>query len=200
MAFYPVEIEACPGFGFTGGPEFLTNIKSLQSGRESRNADWPICRHRYSVPFNNINDTAYLNIKRVFLVVRGMAHTFLHKDWGDYQAVDEPFGIGDGSENEFQLIKVSTADVGEYTRVITKPKAGVVVMADGVPVAATVDTLTGIVTFSVAPGVGDVLTWTGEFYVHVRFNSDQLPFSLDNRMSGGFANNGSVELIEVLGE
>jgi hypothetical protein len=26
MAFYAIEIQECPGFGFVGGPEFQTNI------------------------------------------------------------------------------------------------------------------------------------------------------------------------------
>lgn len=198
--FYPIEIEACPGFGFTGGPEFQTNIRALQNGRENRNADWSVTRHRYSVPFSNISDEAYANVKRVFLVVRGQAHTFLHKDWGDFEAVDEVFAVGDGTTGPYQLRKVSVADVGEYDRIITKPKAGVVVKKNGVVSAATIDTETGLVTMGAAAAPGTILTWTGEFYVHVRFNSDQLPFSLDNRMGSGFANNGSIELIEVLGE
>ncbi len=198
--FYPIEIEACPGFGFTGGPEFQTNIRALQNGREKRNADWSVCRHRYTTPFSNITDEAYKNIKRVFLVVRGMAHTFLHKDYGDYQAVDEPFGIGNGTTGPYQLRKLSVADVGEYDRIITKPMAGVVIKKNGVVVPATVNAETGVVTLAAAATAGAVLTWTGDFYVHVRFNSDQLPFSLDNRMGDGFANNGSIELIEVLEE
>lgn len=198
--FFPIEIEACPGFGFTGGPEFQTNIKMLQSGREKRNADWAVCRHRYGVPFNNITDEAYLNIKRVFLVARGQTHTFLHKDWGDYQAFDESFSIGDGTTGPYQLRKVSTADVGEYDRVITKPKTGAIIKKNGIVVAATVDEVTGEVILSASAAPGSVLTWTGEFFVHVRFNSDQLPFSLDNKMGDGFANNGSLELIEVLEE
>lgn len=45
-----------------------------------------------------------------------------------------------------------------------------------------------------------MLTWSGEFYVHVRFDIDYLPFSLDDAMMGDYARNGSVDLIEVLNE
>lgn len=54
MAFYAIEIATVPGFGFVGGPEFMTNVQSTASGRESRNADWAVCRHKYTAPFSNI--------------------------------------------------------------------------------------------------------------------------------------------------
>jgi hypothetical protein len=56
------------------------------------------------------------------------------------------------------------------------------------------------VTFASAPANASVITWSGEFRVPVRFDNDYLPFSLDNRRSDGYANNGSIDLIEVLGE
>lgn len=86
MTFYAIEIEPTPGFGFVGGPEFNTNIQSIANGRESRNADWDICRHFYTAPFRNIPAEAYRKIKKVFLICRGRNHSFLHRDWGDYEA------------------------------------------------------------------------------------------------------------------
>ena len=198
--FYPIEIEACPGFGWIGGPEFQTNVQRLGSGREKRNADWSICRHRYTAPYKNITDDAYRAIKQVFLICRGKTHTFLHKDWADFQAVDEPFGVGDGTTKTFQLKKVSSDGGGTYTRMIDKPVTGVVIKVGGVVTLATVSTLDGSVVFASAPANGAALTWTGEFRVHVRFDIDALPFSLDNVGNKGFFSNGSVDLVEVLGE
>jgi len=62
----------------------------------------------------------------MFLLVRGRCHTFLHKDWGDYEATAEPFGTGDGATTTFQLKKVSTyaGTSATYERTITKPVAG----------------------------------------------------------------------------
>lgn len=70
----------------------------------------------------------------------------------------------------------------------------------GVLTGAAIDTTAGTVTFAAAPANGAVLTWTGEFRVQVRFDMDYLPFSIDDIGNDGFANNGSVDLIEVLGE
>lgn len=203
MAFYAIEIAQCPGFGFEGGPEFSTNVQQLASGAEKRNADWAICRHKYTAPYSNITDEAYLAIKQVFLIVRGRCHSFLHKDYGDYQAVDEPFGMGDGVTKVFQLQKVSTVagTSATYVRTINKPVAGATYKVAGVATGAALDTNTGLVTFAAAPANGAALTWTGEFRVQVRFDIDYMPFSLDNALQGGgYANNGSVDLIEVLNE
>jgi uncharacterized protein (TIGR02217 family) len=203
MAFYAVEIAACPGFGFEGGPEFSTNIQNIANGNESRNADWAVCRHKYTAPFNNLDDESYAAIKTVFLLTRGRCHTFLHKDWGDFTASNEPFGTGDGSTKVFQLKKVSRLNGtgATYERTITKPVSGVKIYVDGVLTGASVNTATGEVTFTNAPANNAKLTWTGEFRVHVRFDIDYLPFSLASAFSNGqYARNGSVDLIEVLNE
>lgn len=206
MAFYSIRIAQVPGFGFIGGPEFQTNIQPLASGREKRNANWAVCRHKYSAPFRNISEAAYRSIKEVFLVVRGQTHTFLHRDWGDYTATDEPFGTGDGTTTVFQLIKVSSLGAGSYTRTITKPNSSsplvtpFSVKVAGVTTGVSVDDTTGLVTFASAPAAGAALTWSGEFDVQVRFDTDYLPFTLDDKSSGGYVTNGTIDLIEVLDE
>lgn len=202
--FLAIQIKECPGFGFEGGPEFQTDIQSIVSGHEKRNANWAICRHKYTVPFENITDEAYHAIKTVFLLCRGRAHTFLHKDRTDHHATNESIGTGDGTTTTFQLSKLSTlaGTTATYTRVITKPASNVVVSVGGAPDAsAVVDASSGEVTFPTPPANGQTVSWTGDFYVHVRFDNDYLPFSLENRFgSGSFAHRGTLDLLEVLGE
>lgn len=200
MSFYPIEIDACPGFGWSGGPEFQTRVTALANGAEKRNAEWLLCRHRFSVPYKNISTQAYMNIKKMFLICMGKTHTFLHKDWADYQATDEQFGTGDGSNKTFQLAKVSSSAGGVYTRKITKPNTGVVINVNGVVTSATVSTLDGSVVFVTAPANGAVLSWSGEFFVQVRFDNDALPFTLDDKNAAGFFTNGTIDLLEVIGE
>lgn len=201
MAFHAIEIPGCEGFGFTGGPEFSTTISATSGGVESRNADWAVCRHKYSAPFAGITDADYRSIKEVFVICRGRSDSFLYLDPGDHSANVETIGTGDGSTKEYQLVK--TASVAGtstvYTRKITKPKSAIV-SVDGVAKSPTVDMQTGLVTFSTAPGSGKTITWTGEFYVQVRFDNDYLPFSIVNRAGDAYAMNGSVDLIEVLAE
>jgi uncharacterized protein (TIGR02217 family) len=208
MSFYPIQIEQVPGFGFTGGPEFQTNIQSIQSGGENRNGEWTIARHKFTAPFANISNDAYLAIKKVFLICRGRLHTFLYRDWADFTAINEPFGTGDGATKTFYLSKMSKdLDTGAlYLRAVSKPNVTapldtpIALKVDGVVTAATVSDTDGSVVFASAPATGAALTWTGEFFVQVRFDMDYLPFSINDRNKSGYVTNGSVDLIEVLGE
>lgn len=192
MAYLDAYLEPCPGYGWSGGPEFHTRIVEMANGRERRNADWAEARHRYSTPFLNISKPAYRLLKQMHLVCRGQLHCFRFRDQLDYQAQDEIFGIGDGVETVFQLRKVSTVDGISYVRNVYAIVSASIT-EDGVAASPVIDLDRGAVTFAAPPGVGDLLRWTGEFDVWVRFNQDYLPFSLDNPD----ATNGSVDLLEM---
>jgi uncharacterized protein (TIGR02217 family) len=198
--FYSIQIAAVPGFGWTGTPEFSTNIQKLANGREKRNGDWAVVRHTYSPAYKNISIAAYLAIKDVFLVMRGSLHTFLHKDWADYSATNAQFDTADGVKTVYQLAKISALGGGTYTRIITKPAAGVIIYVNGVATTAVVSQLDGSVTFASPPAEGAVLSWTGNFFIQVRFDADTMPFTIDDKNSTGFFTNGTLDLIEVLDE
>ena len=201
---YPVEIDVAPGFGWQASPEFTTLIKTLKNGRERRNAENDVVRHRYSLPFLNIPDNAYLlQIKSCFLAVRGQLHAFLVRDATDYRAVDDALGLAPAGSAPVQLVHVATFGAASYERVISKPVAGTVVLRqNGVIKAGAADPLTGLFTPTTAWAEGAVLTWSGEFRVPVRFASDSLPMTIDERFGAGgpYAMNGSIELVEVFGE
>lgn len=199
-------IRACESFGWNGGPSFQTRIKTLSNGRERRNADWAQEKNRYTVPFNNLSSEQYTDVRQMFQICRGMAHTFLYFDPLDRQATNEEFGIGDGVTLEFQLSKLSAADGVIYQREVyalytpasdgTEVNATPVVTVNNVPTAVTVDYDRGLVIFAVAPVLGAVLRWSGFFSVWVRFDVDWLPFSIDNRRGGDYAHTGQVPLLE----
>jgi uncharacterized protein (TIGR02217 family) len=204
MSLYPVEISLAPGFGWQSAPEFNTLIRTLQSGRERRNGQVAQVRHRYTLPYTNITSTAYLNtIKAAFLSVRGQLHAFLVKDPTDFQATLDPLGLAPAGSTPVQLVRTATFGAASYTRTITRPVAGTVtVYQNGIPKAGTLDDTTGLFTPTTAWTTSAVLTWTGEFRVPVRFASDSLPMSIDDRFGAGgaYAMNGSIELVEVFGE
>jgi uncharacterized protein (TIGR02217 family) len=185
-------LEPCPGYGWQGGDAFKTLIVEMANGRERRNAEVAQARHQYQAPYNNITKEAYRNIKQMHLVCRGMLRSFKFRDELDYQAEDEAFGVGNGVQTEFQLLKQSLVDGVSYQRYVYAIEAATVEV-NGTPTAVTIDYDRGLVTFGVAPAGGAALTWSGTFAVWVRFNQDYLPFSIDNLN----AVNGSVDLIEV---
>lgn len=193
-------IDQCAAYGFTGGPVFRTNIVEMRSWRESRNADVDMARHMYSAPYQNIDQEGWREIRRMFFVCRGRVHCFRLRDPNDDRADQELFGIGDGTTSLFQLSTLSEADGITYSRLVQLP-VNPVIYVDGVEVAASVDLQSGEVDFgSSVPDVGAALTWSGMFDVKVRFDQDELPFSLDSRRGDGFALNGSVNLIETFDE
>lgn len=201
MAYLRAQIEACETFGWEGGPEFRTRIVEMQNKRERRNADWAEARHRFTLPFQNIDPERYSNIKQMHLVCRGMLHAFLYSDPLDNTADDQLFAVGDGTQTTFQLSKLSVIDGVTYQRnvyALPDDTSGIEVTSDNSPVSNyTLDPDRGLITFDSAPGNGDILRWSGPFLVWVRFNQDWLPFSIDNRGPSGFVHNGTVDLMEV---
>jgi uncharacterized protein (TIGR02217 family) len=172
-----------------GGPEFLTDIAEMSSGYESRNIAWNEPRHRYVVTLLNRPASEFDELKAFFIAVRGMGHGFRFKDVADFSATSTVgllgTGVGTGSAT-YQMNKRYTSGSNNFDRAIKKPVSGTLLIYKNavaqtiVPSApgagqVSVDTTTGIVTFGgTAPGGGDVLTWSGQFDVPVRFDTDWL--------------------------
>lgn len=199
--FHDFEIDACPAFGWTGGPTASVRIIALSNRHERRNRRGLLMQHVYTLPFQNIPSADYLEeIKAAYMVFGGPADSFLCRDYWDHEVVQSPIGTGDGSTDTFQLTKRYTAGSAFYDRIITKPVA-VTAFVDGVEASSTFDATTGMLTLGDAPEEDAPITWSGEFRVPVRFNDFQLTPSIDDRFGAGdFAMNGSCSLIEVFGE
>ena len=197
--FYPVEIDACPAYGWQGGPSRDVLIKRLVSGREKRKGQSHIRLHSYVLPFENISDVAYLGyIKSAFMAMGGPEDSFLVKDYGDYLAVDQPLGVAPAGSTPVQLLRTYTFGAASHSRKITKPVAGAVISQNGVPKAGTLNTLTGLFTPTTAWTPAAILTWDGEFRVPCRFDQMSLQSTLDNRIGESYATNGSVTLLETI--
>lgn len=195
------ELDPCVSWGFAGGPERATRIVSLSNGRERRNARWSNSRRRWTLPFQNITPGDYADILAMFEACDGQNDGFLFRDPLDHVATLESLGNAPAGSAAVQLIKTYTKGGRTRTRDITRPLAtGFTLYQAGVAKAGTLDTTTGLFTPTTAWTEGEALTWSGEFRVPVRFANDWLPFSIDDRAGGEFAINGSVEIIELVGE
>lgn len=210
MAFHQVRFPLDIALGAQGGPQRLTDVVTLASGREERNSRWAGSRRRYNAGYGVKSRADMLAVLAFFEERRGRFHSFLWRDaldWtsspdgGDPTATDQQIGIGDGSRTAFQLIKRYGAVFDPYERRISKPVAGSVLVAvDGAALghgAFSVDLLTGVVTLGDAPEDGAAVTAGFAFDVPVRFDTDRLDIELS-----GFdaANAPHIPLIEVLGE
>lgn len=191
------ELDECVAPGFTGGPEFSTQIVSLRNGAERRNGNWIYARHRYTASYGSLTRARYVAIRQMFLSCQGMLRGFLFRDPGDYSATAESIGNAPSGSTPVQLYKSSTVDSVTYTRIITRPESvGFTLYQNGIAKAGTLNTSTGYFTPTTAWTAGQPLTWTGTFLVPVRFASDWLPMTFDGLEDV----DGSVELLELIGE
>ncbi len=207
-AFHEVRFPTAISYGAVGGPAFRTTIFTRQSGFEDRNVEWSYARAEYDVAMAIKTQAELDEVRAFFFARRGRAYGFRFKDWSDYKsctaiqtpaASDQVLGTGDGSETEFQLIKLYDDDENPYVRPITKPVQGSVSVtvngvAQTVGVDVTVDTTTGLLTFASAPTSGHVIRAGFQFDVPVRFNTDQMMSTLEDYNVNTW---GQIPLVEV---
>ncbi|SDW95201.1 DUF2460 domain-containing protein [Lysobacter enzymogenes] len=191
MAYIPTRLSKCVAYGFSGGPEYLTEIITLDNGREQRNQRWLYPRHKYSAEYLNLSVEAQEEILAAFHAARGRLHAFRFKDWNDYAAKAEPLAPAIGTSNPVQLVKTYALGAQATTRPIQAPVSAVV-RRDGVAVSGSLDLQTGLFT-PAAPWVAGAYNWGGEFDVWVRFDSDYNAFAI----GAPNARTADVTLIEV---
>lgn len=207
MSFHEVVFPARIGFGSSGGPERRTEVITLGSGFEVRNAPWAQSRRRFNVGagLKTLDDLAV--VTAFFEARAGRLYGFRFSDPTDHQsaapsvgvaALDQVLGVGDGVRVQFQLTKDYSDAGGGYSRVITKPVAGSVrVAVAGGELAAgafTVDATTGVVTLGSAPAAGQTITAGFQFHTPVRFDTDRLDAAIEAFGAGRFV---SIPLIEI---
>lgn len=192
MAYINTRLDECVAYGFSGGPAWNTLVVNMDNGREQRNGQWLYPKHRYSAQFMNVRPQARDEILNAFHAARGKLHAFRFKDWNDYTATSEAIAPAIGTSTAVQLVKSYTFGSEVSTRLIQAPVSGAVIYKDGSPVSGTLDTATGLFTPS-APWAAGSYTWSGEFDVWVRFDSDYNAFTIGDWQ----AHTADIELVEV---
>jgi uncharacterized protein (TIGR02217 family) len=159
----------------TKTPEWKTAIHQSVNGKESRAAfmSYPLWNFQLSYEVLR-SDMAYNEINQLisfFNERQGSYDTFLYNDPYDNAVTNQVFGVGNGSALSFQLVRnqynyIEPIQNVQGTPTIKKNGTTLIVASD-----YTISSI-GVVTFTVAPLLGDVLTWTGQFYFRVRFTED----------------------------
>lgn len=202
MAHLDAYLDKCPGFAWSGAPEFYTTVVQLRNRRARRIARWAQPRWRFTVPFNNTFPEHYQQVLDMHLVCRGRLNAFRVRNWLFYQARGWKFGYGDGVTEEFALGRLVEIDGESFLQKIhalslADDAITTVVYVNGTPAAAEFNPRTGRVMFDVAPANGATLTWDGDFDFWVRFLADDFPASIDNKSRGEFITNYQAELEET---
>jgi uncharacterized protein (TIGR02217 family) len=192
MSFDETRLPLRVGFGSSGGPQFSTEIITIDGGFERRNQNWAAARRRYDAATGLRTAADIATLVAFFHARAGRARGFRLKDWADFTsaadnigattATDQTIGTGTGTLTTFQLTKTYTSG-GTHVRTIGKPVAGTVKVSINNITQLTgwsVNTATGIITFGTAPANGAIIKAGFEFDVPVRFDTDTLAISSEN--------------------
>ena len=185
-------------------PERRTEIVSLSSGREVRNALWAGSRRRWTIGGAISSLDALNELVRFFEARKGPLHGFRFRDFSDDRSVapqkvvgasDQSLGVGDGARTVFELVK----HYGETKRRIYKPVGGTVrVSLNGVEQTSgfEIDTTLGRVVFDAPPGAGVIVASGFRFDCPARFGADQIEANLEAFSAGRFV---SIPIVEIVG-
>lgn len=154
--------------GAIARPIDSTEKVTTDGGYEQRNERWAYPLHEYEADLAamRLEDADYAAVRELYYQAR-TAHTFLFRDFGDYQLTEEQIGTGDGTTTQFQLAKYYGPGFGG--RKITRPSS-LVVKINGVTTSAYTISA-GLITFSSAPAAAATITATCTFDVLTRFES-----------------------------
>lgn len=209
-AFHEKRFPVSVSFRSSGGPQRRTEIIELASGHEERNTPWQHARRRYDAGIG-IRSLADIEQVLAFFEARmGRLHGFRWKDFTDFRSsvtgvlpaiTDQVLGTGDATQVIYQINKTYETGIYGYTRPITKPIAGTVLIAvAGVQMVEgvdyTIDFSNGKVSFlsGSIPGNGQLVTAGFEFDVPARFDTDFLGISLETFESGAIP---SIPVVEI---
>lgn len=195
MSFIEQRLLERAAQGTQGGPTWATRQVALANGIVRRNASRSRPLYRYVILFNNLLEDHHAEVLAAFNATRGGAFGFRLRDPREHTANNAPFATGTGASQTAQLALRYAWGPEAVVRPIRKPVAGVVVRANGVVIPATVDTTTGLATFT-APA-GQSVTWSGQFDVPVRFETDQLSWDY-GRWAQGLVLSADIPLVEDL--
>jgi uncharacterized protein (TIGR02217 family) len=204
--FHEVSFPLAIAFHSTGGPVRKTEIVTLGSGYEERNAVWAGSRRSFDIGSGVRSLDDLHTVIGFFEARRGRLYGFRFKDFTDWKScapgaavspLDQGIGTGDGATTVFALSKTYASGAASWTRAIVKPVEGSVrVAVAGVESHTfTCDAENGLVSFSTPPANGAALTAGFAFDCAARFDSDALAINLANFAAGEIP---SISLVEIL--
>ncbi|MGE3642764.1 MAG: TIGR02217 family protein [Beijerinckiaceae bacterium] len=190
-AFHEIQFPLDIALGSRGGPERMTDVVTLGSGREERNQRWFHSRRRYNAGYGVKTLAAISQVTAFFEERRGKLYGFRWRDAADFKScdpaatpgpLDQNLGSGDGSQSVWQLRKMYGSGFAPYYREIRKPVSDTVRVAiSGVEVSAagfSCNFSTGELTMAVPPPSGAEVTAGFLFDVPVRFDTDFLDIDI----------------------
>lgn len=176
MAFLDIRFPTSISYGAVGGPGYSTDVVTLNSGFENRNQNWSVARCMYDAAKGCNTEQERIDLIEFFRIAKGRMHSFRWRDFTDYEVLSGEGILTSLGGGTFQLVKQYSNSAGSENRTITLPvnaviKQGVNTLSSGVHY--TLNLTTGVVTLIGSPTAAPD-SWTGQFDVPVRFDTDVL--------------------------
>ncbi|MFQ3623826.1 MAG: DUF2460 domain-containing protein [Acetobacteraceae bacterium] len=206
MTFHDVRFPPIIGEGATGGAGFATLIATTASGHEVRTRLWSQDRGRWDVSSGLRKRDDFATLFAFFRARQGRAFAFRFKDFADFELARQQIGTTNGSQAAFPIFKRYSSGGQTQDRSLTKPVAGTVRcwvnaverMTGSGGTQFQVNVLTGVVTLgaTLAATSGQAVEVSCDFDVPARFDTDELPFTLETYHRGVWRDIPVVEVRE----
>lgn len=173
-----------------------TDIVTMNSGRERRNAAWAFKKMQFTASYAMLDAASQLEVMSAFYAANAQLLLFRFRDFGDNTVSGSPLDTSKviGTTYDAQLTKrYNFGPVAYADRQIQAVTSCVVLDHLSAVVPGVFDTQLGIFNPSDPWGSGQY-TWSGTFDLWVRFNSDELDVTMQTLDIATV----DVELIEAL--
>jgi len=158
-------------------PTWRTLSQMAHSGKDTPLAAWSYPRVNFQLTFEFLKADAVAQdqqtLQAFYNACFGRTNIFAFQDQTDYAVAAQPFGLGNGTTDRFQLVQ----ETGGFSMPVYATIGTPQIFIDGTPTAEFTMDAGGQVDFLVAPPSGATLTWTGNFYHLCRFDDDTVEFS-----------------------
>lgn len=192
----------CIAYGSQGGPGYSTDVVVFKSGKEQRNQNWELPRHKFDVNFGTHEQEDLEDLSDFFNQLKGAFTAFRFRNFLDFRSGhtgedpafnDQVIGTGNGVATQFQLKKTYAS--GAYNNIVKPTLGSVLIGVNGVQLMSgfSVDHTTGIVTITPAPANGHVVTAGFTYDLRCRFESDDLVMVLESFLLGS----ATMRIVEV---
>jgi len=166
------------GFIAEKSPIWQTQIMEATSGRERRRKIWSYPRWRFKLSYDVLRDVSGARDLTDILTFFN-AHAGRYSEWGfldptDNAVTSQYFGTGNGVLTAFQLLRTASGGGATFTEPVRGVYGTPTIYVNGTPTAAYTIDNNGVLTFTTAPAAAAVLTWTGQFLFHCRFDQDDI--------------------------
>lgn len=162
---FPEDISAGSSFG----PAWSTSLASNAGGFEFTNKNWTMPLYKGDVGYQHLTQDQLDDLFAFFQRLAGMYDGFRFQNLNDYTVTGTEGTVVQLTGTTWQMYKTYTFGAATFSRKISKPIAGAVIL----PGSYSYDTTTGIITALGSPTVAPT-SWTGQFDTPVRFDTDAL--------------------------